>query len=165
MPPTITDWIQAISAAAIVILTVMIWWITRRTATANERMAAALDQEHRERYAPYLDVDATVVHRDSWVYSVEVSLANKGLSPLRIARVAVACGTRVFHEERDLILAVGETKGHSVRFNLHDLAYQTITEGAKVELELTVEYSDPVAGAKKVTRKPWLEYRERPRGR
>ncbi len=159
---TVTDWIQALSAVAIACLTFFLWRITKRYTAANERMAGALERDLRERYRSFLDVEVEVVYRDRWLYSLGIKLINKGLSPLRVSRIAVACGTKVFHEERDVILAVGETKHLSVRFSLHDLAFQTFTEGEKVELEFSVEYTDPEEGPKKITRYPWLEYRERP---
>lgn len=162
---TLANWIQALSAAAIAVLTGVLVWLTRKYATANERMARSLERDFTERYRPYADLECEVVFRDSWVYSLEIRLANKGLSPLRIDRLLVRCGTMVFHEERALTLAVGETRALSVRFSLHDLALQTIHEGDKVELELSVEYRDLDNVTQRIVRYPWLEYRERPPGR
>jgi hypothetical protein len=157
---TATNWIQALSAVAVAVLTFLLWRITKRYTAANERMAGALERDLRGRYRPFVDVSDDVVWRDRWKYSVETWLSNKGLSPLRISRIAVTCGTNVLYQEQDVILAVGETRQRSVPFSLHDIAFQKFTEGQKVELEFTIEYTDPEEGAKKITRRPWLEYRE-----
>src|SRR6266851_8243580 len=104
---SLTDWIQALSAVAIVFLTGALVYLTRQYANANDRMARALERDFTERYRPSPELDCHIVHRDEWLYSLESVLSNKGLAPLRFDTVRVTHGHRELSRLDNVILAAG----------------------------------------------------------
>ncbi len=162
----LTDWIQAISAVAIALLTLVLAWLTKKYADANVRMAQAIERDFAERYRPSPEVDCDVQHRDDWIYSVEAAVLNKGMSPLRVDAVVVAIGQKELYRQDNMILSPGEARGlASVRFSLHDLALEHLEEGHPVTVDFTVTYREVDGTVKQIVRHPMLEYRARPIGR
>jgi len=162
----ITDWIQALSAVAIVLLTAVLAYLTRKYADANVRMARAIERDFTERNRPSPELDYRIEHRDNWLYSLEVTLFNRGLSPLRLDNVRVTHGQREMLRHENLILSPGEVRGlPSLRFSLHDLAADRLEEGRPITLDLVVSYRELDGSVQQIVKQPWVEYRERPRPR
>jgi hypothetical protein len=154
----ITQWIQAVSAFAIMVLTFVLVWLTRQYANANRSMAQSLERDFSERYRPRPELETEVVEKQSRVYSLEIRVANKGLAPLHLDRMYVGCGDKVLLDQRSLTLGVGETRPVTVPLPLSDLMAETIAVGTTVPLVAEIEYRDLDNVTQRITRRPWAEY-------
>lgn len=160
MAATVTDWIQAFSAVAIVVLTYFLVRSTRQYAAANERMVQSIERDFAQRYRAIAELEAPVTKRDESLYSVDSVVTNKGLAPLRIDRVSVRIGTRELATQTSLSLAVGERRPiPSVRFSLKDLGLQHLKEGDCVDVVVKVEFRDFDGTPRALEVRPWTEYR------
>lgn len=86
---TVTDWVQAISALAIAVLTAFLYKITVNYAKATKRMADVMTREFELRVSPLLDIQGGGGTSRGWISAVRhVSLRNIGSYSLTVERIA-----------------------------------------------------------------------------
>ena len=124
----------------------------------------ALERDFAERYRPSPELSCRIEYRDAWIYDLVTGVGNKGMSPLRLDAVRITHGQRELSKHENLVVSPAEVRWFtSVRISLHDLAADRLSEGQPITLDVVVEYKDTDGTPLQIIRKPWVEYRARPR--
>jgi len=161
--PSITDWIQASGAIATLVVTVLLAYLTRKSVAAAATMTEVAARDFRERHRVWLDMTVKTEFRAEWTYVLDIALENKGLTPLRVDRLAVVAGPETLHERVALVFRPGEERHETVRVNVHELAWLHVKEGERVPLKVRVEYRDGDSTPQVLVDEPVLHKQKTPR--
>jgi hypothetical protein len=92
--PVTTDWIQALSAVATMLLTAVLVWATIRYARETKRMAGVMASEFRLRAAPFLVVTLKDRSIQGWTQcSLTLEVRNAGTYPVSVDQALLVLWT------------------------------------------------------------------------
>ncbi len=123
---TTTDWIQALSAVAIVILTGALVWVTLKYVNHTKRMANIMAQEFETKIRPLLEIENVHSDHREGGYLIKFYLSNYGVLPIKLDRLQLVWwfsdqDSKVYKKDFPFRKTIGaQQKSVSVNLDLSD---------------------------------------------